>query len=319
MIPNRPLTREEQYLDAIARNSGGGGGGSSLPAVTAEDNGDVLGVVDGAWGKMEAPSGLPSCTADDKGYVLAVMTNSSPGEVVPEQTVTFIDEDGPCIARFSNVASFDPSSVLPITIIFDGQRFENLDSLSGSFDWDGHFVTYHIEPGYCSMYMSVERTITVSVLGNIADGTVSPNWLNPGKLPKELPPIEYASAGQVLGLKNVLEEQTIVGEQTVEPEAVSGQSYYEAELWDISYNEYDYTPSWITVIIGNNEVYLSSNGDGTYGDPTLTDDEVYVELDLIYTEGKIRLASNAEVDVEIKANMPTGELEVAWVNLPSST
>lgn len=31
------------------------GGGSSLPAVTSEDNGDVLTVVDGAWGKGDAP------------------------------------------------------------------------------------------------------------------------------------------------------------------------------------------------------------------------------------------------------------------------
>lgn len=36
-------------------NAGQGGGGSSLPAVTAEDNGDVLTVVDGAWGKTDAP------------------------------------------------------------------------------------------------------------------------------------------------------------------------------------------------------------------------------------------------------------------------
>lgn len=35
---------------------GGGGGGSDLPAVTAADNGDVLTVVNGAWGKA-APSG----------------------------------------------------------------------------------------------------------------------------------------------------------------------------------------------------------------------------------------------------------------------
>lgn len=33
-----------------------GGGGSSLPAVTSEDNGDVLTVVNGAWDKA-APSG----------------------------------------------------------------------------------------------------------------------------------------------------------------------------------------------------------------------------------------------------------------------
>lgn len=37
-------------------NAGQRGGGSSLPAVTSEDNGDVLTVVDGEWGKA-APSG----------------------------------------------------------------------------------------------------------------------------------------------------------------------------------------------------------------------------------------------------------------------
>lgn len=48
-IPDKPLTRQEQYLDAIAK--AGGGGGSSLPAVTSDDNGKVLSVVDGAWAK----------------------------------------------------------------------------------------------------------------------------------------------------------------------------------------------------------------------------------------------------------------------------
>lgn len=36
---------------------GSGGGGSSLPSVTSEDNGKVLGVVNGAWDKMAVPSG----------------------------------------------------------------------------------------------------------------------------------------------------------------------------------------------------------------------------------------------------------------------
>lgn len=34
-----------------------GGGGSDLPDVTAADNGKILGVVNGAWNKMDAPSG----------------------------------------------------------------------------------------------------------------------------------------------------------------------------------------------------------------------------------------------------------------------
>lgn len=69
-IPSAPITREEQYLDYIAQN--GGGGSSDLPAVTAEDNGDVLTVVDGAWAKA-APSGgilLVTETLDDIIYTL---------------------------------------------------------------------------------------------------------------------------------------------------------------------------------------------------------------------------------------------------------
>lgn len=41
-------------MTAVEDASGGAGGGD-LPAVTADDNGKVLGVVDGAWDKMDAP------------------------------------------------------------------------------------------------------------------------------------------------------------------------------------------------------------------------------------------------------------------------
>ena len=44
-------------IEAIAAQiDEGGGGGSELPAVTSDDNGDVLTVVEGAWAKA-APSG----------------------------------------------------------------------------------------------------------------------------------------------------------------------------------------------------------------------------------------------------------------------
>lgn len=47
---------EELGAVATAIENSGGGGGSSLPAVTSEDNGDVLTVVNGAWNKA-TPSG----------------------------------------------------------------------------------------------------------------------------------------------------------------------------------------------------------------------------------------------------------------------
>lgn len=49
-VPPAPLTRVEQYLNAILQG-GGGGGGSDLPSVTSADNGKVLAVSGGAWAK----------------------------------------------------------------------------------------------------------------------------------------------------------------------------------------------------------------------------------------------------------------------------
>ena len=49
-----------------------GGGGSSLPAVTADDNGKVLAVVEGDWDKADAPKELPTVTTAHNGRVLKV-------------------------------------------------------------------------------------------------------------------------------------------------------------------------------------------------------------------------------------------------------
>lgn len=46
--------------------------GAALPTVTAADNGKVLGVSNGAWGKIDVPEELPEVTAADNGKVLGV-------------------------------------------------------------------------------------------------------------------------------------------------------------------------------------------------------------------------------------------------------
>lgn len=51
----KPLTEMESAVKYAIDNAGSGGG-SSLPAVTSADNGDLLGVTDGAWAKVAAPT-----------------------------------------------------------------------------------------------------------------------------------------------------------------------------------------------------------------------------------------------------------------------
>lgn len=49
------------YVPIDDIGSGGGGGGSELPAVTSDDNGDVLTVVEGEWAKAPPSGGVLVC------------------------------------------------------------------------------------------------------------------------------------------------------------------------------------------------------------------------------------------------------------------
>lgn len=60
-------------VEAISQKAQSGGGGSSLPSVSATDNGDVLTVVNGTWSKAPVPAELPATTSDDNGDVLKVV------------------------------------------------------------------------------------------------------------------------------------------------------------------------------------------------------------------------------------------------------
>lgn len=67
----KPLTEIESAVKYAIDNAGSGGG-SSLPAVTSADNGDLLGVVEGAWGKVDPPAELPAVSSTDNGSLLGV-------------------------------------------------------------------------------------------------------------------------------------------------------------------------------------------------------------------------------------------------------
>lgn len=70
-IPVSDYVVTPDVINAIAQKVPSGSG-SALPAVTTDDNGKLLTVVEGAWSKADATKELPVVTTDDAGKVLKV-------------------------------------------------------------------------------------------------------------------------------------------------------------------------------------------------------------------------------------------------------
>ena len=64
-------------------------GGSGLPAVTSDDNGDVLTVVEGVWAKADPPTELPAVSGADNGNVLTVVEGSW-AKAAPADEIVYI-------------------------------------------------------------------------------------------------------------------------------------------------------------------------------------------------------------------------------------
>lgn len=109
-----PVTRIEEFLKRISETPG-------LPAVTSEDNGDFLGVVDGEWAKVPAPSSLPPYTSADKGKVLTVGEGSESETVVvvPEQTVTI--GESPVVLSGADSSGFILGTTAHYEAVFRGE------------------------------------------------------------------------------------------------------------------------------------------------------------------------------------------------------
>lgn len=110
--------------------------GGSLPNVTSDDNGDILTVVEGEWAKGEVPTELPTVTSADEGDVLTVDNNGK--WVAGNVTIPYNDDWVNCTVAAGSaaitvtdvIAKFSPSR--GIIAIVGGFLASNL-SLNGGF------------------------------------------------------------------------------------------------------------------------------------------------------------------------------------------
>lgn len=118
-------------LEAVASVAGGAGG--VLPAVTSEDNGDILGVVNGAWAKRDPE--LPAVNGDDNGKILGVSDGAWDAVASPLPTVAAAD-----IGKVMTVesdgdggAQWGKGAVPQNVIIFNTTYANNKLTLTGSY------------------------------------------------------------------------------------------------------------------------------------------------------------------------------------------
>lgn len=138
-------------VKALEKNAGA----SRLPDVSTSDNGDVLTVVEGAWGKAAIPSQLPSVTGADNGNVLGVVEGAWAKMAAPsggldystsEQDTGLKWVDGKTIYQKSYTGTTNAN---PFTI--DNAFTHNLIAITGSMSYELNSVLHQFTiPGYPS-------------------------------------------------------------------------------------------------------------------------------------------------------------------------
>lgn len=94
----KKMTGNEGTFDTVAEGIlavSGAFSAAALPTVTGSDNGKVLVVAEGSWGKGAAPAELPTVTGSDNGKVLIVAEGAwGKGAVPTELPAVSADDDG---------------------------------------------------------------------------------------------------------------------------------------------------------------------------------------------------------------------------------
>lgn len=113
----KDITTDAEMIDYIAKTNLG----VELPEVTADDNGDVLAVVEGAWAKSDAPTELPAVTASDNGKALTVAEGawSAGGVTVKKVTVSANTGAEPTGKLIVNIGDYSTLNIIGICVSSD--------------------------------------------------------------------------------------------------------------------------------------------------------------------------------------------------------
>lgn len=119
-----------------------GGGGSSLPAVTSADNGDLLGVVEGAWAKVASTAPMiVTGTADGSSVTITTALADIKAAFDAGRTVyltsmgmrfpmVFCEEESDAITIVFAVNSYDTDDheIMAYAVVFDNSTTGTVDS-----------------------------------------------------------------------------------------------------------------------------------------------------------------------------------------------
>lgn len=159
-----PVTREEEFLDRIARAAAS----PNLPEVDASDNGDVLTVVSGEWAAA-APAGgesLPEVSGADNGKILTVVSGEWAAAVSPLVRVP-VTETTPGMVyslgkTFSEIQTLVRAGYVPFITVPPW--------LNGDGDCDEQYVGVILQEGDVDLQVQYQIQFTKNGMVYLADG-----------------------------------------------------------------------------------------------------------------------------------------------------
>lgn len=171
-----PVTREEEFLDRIARAAAS----PNLPEVDTSDNGDVLTVVSGEWAAAAPAGGLPEVTSSNNGQVLTVVSGewaaaapASSGGAAYAEALTMSDVPSPgALTPASVYSSLDSNDPVPVFFTVGGTKYERsaITPVNGEIEE----TLYAIIDDFTSDQTEITKTIVPACVNYYPAGLMTP-------------------------------------------------------------------------------------------------------------------------------------------------